>query len=115
MVVSKIQLRGITALSGSGSLECIQFHQGFVSLVISLNIAKAVKIKNRPVSPALNSEKPWSHETKWGRRLRVCLFTVPECFPSDIYEISGNNISSGERLSRIALFPQWPTMVLILI
>lgn len=57
MVVSKIQLQGITALSGSGSLECIQFHQGFVSLVISLSIAKAVKIKNRPVSPALNFEK----------------------------------------------------------
>lgn len=41
MVVSKIQLLGIMALSGSGSLECIQFHQGFVSPVISLNIAKA--------------------------------------------------------------------------
>lgn len=78
MVVSKIQLRGITALSGSGSLECIQFHQGFVSLVISLNIAKAVKIKNRPVSPALNSEKPWSHETKWGRKLRTCPFSLSQ-------------------------------------
>lgn len=28
MVVSKTQLQGITALSGSGSLECIHFHQG---------------------------------------------------------------------------------------
>lgn len=28
MVVSTIQLQGITALSGSGSLECVQFHQG---------------------------------------------------------------------------------------
>lgn len=80
MVVSKIQLRGITALSGSGSLECIQFHQGFVSLVISLNIAKAVKIKNRPVSPALNSENPWSHETKWGRKLERVLSLCPRVF-----------------------------------
>ena len=62
---------------GRGAWNAFSSIRGFVSLVICLNIAKAVKIKNRAVSPALNFENPRSYEISRGGGLESVSVLCP--------------------------------------
>lgn len=69
MAASKFQLQGIYCSEWVGKAwNAFSSIRGFVSLVISLNVTKAQKIKNRPLSPALNFRKNTPEQLKRKRK-----------------------------------------------